>query len=349
MRRTLDAYVAAFNAHDARKLADCYKPEAVVATTGPSGLAEHRGRDAIEKQHIGLFSSMPDIRMATERVLVQGDVAVQQWASVATYKPANDPNAVAKPVGIRGLTLFWIDTSDGQVRRDHTYYDAATLSVQMGMHKGRVRPPPTLPGGAGEWVMAGGPNEARNVETVKALWSAVERKDDKIWGDAYTEDVQLVNINEAEDRRGRKTAKEALGVLVRAFPDIKLTPQNAWGVGDFVVAEAVLGGTHKNALGPFNPTHKAVTFHFVDVFQFRDGKIAQATSYASNLEMLTQIGVGAPPAKPKKPAATGGGGGSPGSAAAKTPAKDGAPKPPANKPAAKPPATTPPAPPKPKP
>jgi len=319
-----------------------------VASTGPAGLTENRGRAPVEHEHAALFSSMPDIRLATERVLVSGDVLVQQWASVATHKPANDPKAVAKPIGIRGLTIFWIDTSDGQVRRDHTYYDAATISVQMGMHKGHVRPAPTLPGGAPEWVMAGGANEAQNVQTVKALWSAVERKDDKVWGDAYTEDVQLVNVNEAEDRRGRKTAKESLGVLVRAFPDIKLTPQNAWGIGDFVVAEAVLGGTHKNALGPFNPTNKAVTFHFVDVFQFRDGKIAQATSYASNLEMLTQIGMGAPPAKPKKPAAAGGG--SPGAPATKPPPKDGAPKPPAAKPpAAKPPATAPAAPPKPKP
>jgi steroid delta-isomerase-like uncharacterized protein len=302
-KRTLASYLAAFNAHDPKKLSEVYRVDGVVASPGPNHMTEVRGRDAIEKSHVGLFAAFPDMKMGTERVLHGADVAVQQWATAATHKvelagikPTN------KPVGVRGVTIFWFD-GDGLVRRDHTYFDGATMSVQIGTTKGRARPAPALPAGEPEWIAAtGGADEVRNVEAIKAAWAALEKKDEKTFLDLYADDLSVVNLNEAEDKKGKKAFKDGFAVLGKAFPDLRLVPQNVWAFGNYVVAEAVMSGTHKGALGPFKPSDKPVVVHFVDVLQLKDGKIVQATSYASNLEMLAQLGVptkaGAPSAKP---------------------------------------------------
>src|SRR5262245_55535841 len=61
-RRAVSSFLAGFNAHDAKKLAEIYRPDAVVASPGPKGMEEVHGRDAIEKMHVSLFSAFPDIK-----------------------------------------------------------------------------------------------------------------------------------------------------------------------------------------------------------------------------------------------------------------------------------------------
>jgi hypothetical protein len=71
--------------------------------------------------------------------------------------------------------------------------------------------------------------------------------------------------------------------------------------GSYVVSEGVLQGTHKGPIGPFKATGKPVSLHFVDIVQFKAGKIARLQTWANGVELLTENGV----IKPQQPAAAG--------------------------------------------
>jgi predicted ester cyclase len=121
-------------------------------------------------------------------------------------------------------------------------------------------------------------------------------------------------MTQPETMKGKAAGKKFFGEMVKAFPDLKATNTNVWGVGDFVIAEGAMTGTHKGVLMGIQPTKKQVNLHGLDVIQFnKEGKIVKGTSYGNGAEMMMQLGLMPQPGAAK-----------PGTAApAKTDAKPG--------------------------
>ena len=67
--------------------------------------------------------------------------------------------------------------------------------------------------------------------------------------------------------------------MTKAFPDLKATTPNTWGVGDFVIAEgsASRAPTRAAFIG-IQPTKKSINLHGLDIIQFKDGKVVKGTT-----------------------------------------------------------------------
>jgi steroid delta-isomerase-like uncharacterized protein len=171
------------------------------------------------------------------------------------------------------------------------------------------RPVPTLATGAPVVVVStNAPEEAKNVEVANKMWAAFEKKSEADFLATQTDDVAWDDLTMPEPIKGKAATKKFFGDVTKAFPDVKVTPVNSWAVGDFVITENAVTGTHKGAFMGIQPTKKSMTMHDIDIVQFKDGKMVKGTTYGNGGEMLMQLGLlpmpGAKPtAAPAKPAA----------------------------------------------
>jgi steroid delta-isomerase-like uncharacterized protein/uncharacterized protein (TIGR02246 family) len=307
-KKYLEAEQAAWEAKDATKLAALYAEDGVLASPGKDGMKEIAGRSAIEAHRKEYFERVtkgfPDMKWTRGRVLAKGDTLIVEFAASGTdtggfmgAKPTN------KKVGVRGISIQWFDDK-GHVKKEHTYVDQATLMGQLGMGppgwKARAAAEAVPP--AAGWVEAkGGAEDDKNVEHVKAIYSAMEKKDEKAFLALITDDAVHSDLTQPTDAKGKAAAKAEFAMFTKAMPDIKVNATNSWGFGDLVVTEVEFSGTLKGAMGPIKATNKSGTTHNVDVSEFKDGKIARVTSYGSGLEFAAVYGL--LPPEPKAPPA----------------------------------------------
>jgi steroid delta-isomerase-like uncharacterized protein len=83
-----------------------------------------------------------------------------------------------------------------------------------------------------------------------------------------------------------------------AFPDSKVEVVTLVAQGDIVIAEFVGRGTHTGALvgpaGTLPPTHRPLDMRFVEIWQFRNGKIAAGRMYFDSATFYRQLGITVP-------------------------------------------------------
>lgn len=315
-RKTSEGLGQAINAHDAKKLASFYTENAVVKT---AGMPDITGRDAIAADWQKRFDMIPTAKSMVSRVFVKGDVVVAEWSWAGTHSvDMMGVKATEKPIGAMGADVMWF-TPEGLVKEQHTYFDMGTLLSQIGVSKAKGRPAPSLPTGAPTIVRGtDGGDEAKNVEAATKMFNAFEKKSDADFLGGASDDLTWDDMTQPEASKGKAAAKKYFTAMTTAFPDVKSSTTNAWGVGDFVVAEGTLSGTHKAAFFGIQPTKKQINLHGLDIIQFKDGKIVSGRSYGNGAEMMTQLGLMPTPGAAGAKAAP-----------AKTDAKPGAPATPA--------------------
>ncbi|MGW7265911.1 ester cyclase [Streptomyces sp. NPDC054842] len=89
---------------------------------------------------------------------------------------------------------------------------------------------------------------------------------------------------------GAKALKKVWGVLLRAFPDIRVTIEETIAEGDKVVSRNTVTGTHQGEYRGLAPTGRAVTYSEIFVFRFADGRIAEIRGVVDVLTQLRQLG-----------------------------------------------------------
>ncbi len=311
--KTLKGFVEAFNAHDAKKIAGFYAEN---ASWKMAGVPDSTGRDAIAANYAKLFEGFKDITTAPVRVFKKGDVAIVEWASTATHSgDFNGMKATEKKVGMLGADVTWF-TPEGLIKEHHVYYDVATVLSQVGVSKQKARPIPTLPTGLPPVVVSNGAaDETKNVDAVKTMNAAMESKKEADFLAASADNIEWDDMTQPQTSKGKAEAKKYFKEVTTAFPDVKSTVNNAWGVGDFVIAENGWSGTHKGTFFGIPATKKSVSVKGLDVFQFKDGKLVHGWSYSNNVDFMTQLGLmpkpgdakaADPKAGDKKPAAPAG-------------------------------------------
>jgi predicted ester cyclase len=89
-----------------------------------------------------------------------------------------------------------------------------------------------------------------------------------------------------------------------AFPDGKVEPVHIASDGDCVIAEFIGKGTHRGPLqgpsGTLPPTNRSVEGRFIEIWEFRNGKIAAGRMVFDSAGFMAQLGV-----TPQMGAATG--------------------------------------------
>lgn len=303
--------MAAWEAHDAKKLAALYSDDVAFGYPSMEGWRETKGRADLEKNMGEFFAAFNDAKVTTVRGFHVGDVVVLEWLLNGTHSgDFMGMKPTGKRLGYRGVSVMWF--GDAGVKREHMYFDHITFMGQLGVApKGMAgRPVMEVPADhKPEWVVASNSEaEKKNAELVSSFFGVWEKKDTKAFLDLLSDDASHVDYSMPTDPpKGKDAAKKQFETFVKAFPDMKMSAKNTWAAGDWVIVESEVTGTFKGALGPLKPTNKTGTLHALDVMQTRGGKMAQGFTYGSGAEFAGAFGLMPPkdkvtPAPGKPPA-----------------------------------------------
>jgi steroid delta-isomerase-like uncharacterized protein/uncharacterized protein (TIGR02246 family) len=283
----------ALNAHDAKAFASVFADNTVVAV---AGLNELQGRDAVEQNMKEWFETFKNIKLGFRRVWMKGDVVALEWVINGTHSgELFGVKGKENPIGHYGLSLVWFD-QDGKVKRENRYGELGTVLTQTGAAKGaKPKEIPTIPATAEVIVGKGTPDEDKLVDAAKAAQGTLAKKSEADFLGAITDDVEYEGVLFLDQVKGKNDAKKLFAGLTKAFPDMQFAPTTTMGVGEYAIVEYTMSGTQKGALGALPASKKPVTVHLVDIYKFKDGKIARAWTYQNTVELMTQVGALTPP------------------------------------------------------
>jgi steroid delta-isomerase-like uncharacterized protein len=124
----------AINRHDLAALAGLYALDCTVESPLAAGTVQ--GRQAVTKIHQALFDALPDLNFSQERILVDGDDAVQIATMTGTYTGGFmglPPSGKPLKVPIVVICHF----QDGLIADERRIYDFTGMLVQIGVLKAR--------------------------------------------------------------------------------------------------------------------------------------------------------------------------------------------------------------------
>jgi steroid delta-isomerase-like uncharacterized protein/uncharacterized protein (TIGR02246 family) len=293
----LKTAIEALNGHDAKKFASVYADDAFISVAGANDVT---GRAQIEANMAEWFQTFSQVKLGFSRVWMKDDVIVIEWVINGTHSgELMGVKGTQEQIGHAGLSVVTFGDGKG-VLRENRYGDLGAVATQIGAAKGaKARPVPPIPSTTETIVATSSADEAKNVELAKAMFSAIEKKSEKDFVAALADDVELEGFIHLAPVDGKEEAKKFFKAVTTAFPDAKFDVKRAWGLGDYVIAEYELTGTHKGALGQIKPTNRKVAIEGVDVMKMKGGKLSRAWTYTNGLQLMTQLGMFEPGAPPK--------------------------------------------------
>lgn len=133
LTKAIEAYNAAWNAHDVDAAMAMHAPDMVFHnhTAGESAQGEE------VRAHIeGIMSAWPDLRFETRRLYVREGLVVQEWTATATHvNPMRRGELEAPPSG-REISWDGLDVipfEDGLIKRKDVYSDSVSILRQVGL------------------------------------------------------------------------------------------------------------------------------------------------------------------------------------------------------------------------
>lgn len=294
----------ALNAHDPQKFAGVYAPDALIHVAGANDVS---GREAVAANMREWFEAFSQVKLGFSRVWIAGDTVAIEWVINGTHSgELFGVRGTQNQIGHYGLSLVTFDKDGSGVKTERRYGDLGAVATQIGAAKAaKARPIPPLPQTTETIVATGAESEARNLEVVKAAFAALEKKSEKDFVDALADGVEIDGFIHLQTVKGKAEGKKFFKAVTTAFPDLKIEVRAAWPIGDYVLAEYQVSGTHKGPLGDLTPTGRKVSFSAVDVVRVSDRKLARAWTYSNGLELMAQLGQfepGSPPKGGAKPA-----------------------------------------------
>jgi steroid delta-isomerase-like uncharacterized protein len=300
------------NSHDPMKFASVYADDAVIEV---AGLQEVRGRDAIANNMAEWFETFKDIKLGFSRVWVKGETMVLEWVINGKHHgQLFGVKGKEEPIGHYGLSVVTFNP-DGKVTSEHRYGELGAVMSQVGAAKGKAAPIPPVPEKPETIVSKGAPEEEKNAELAKKVFTSLEEKKEADFTANITDDMEQDGLFHLQTTKGKEEAKKFFKGFTTAFPDAKFDVKRTITFGDYAIVESIMKATHKGPLGTIPATKKPVSLHLADIVKVKDGKVARAWTYQNGLELQDQLGlhtVGAAgnvpasqaPAKPPAPAGT---------------------------------------------
>jgi predicted ester cyclase len=133
-----------------------------------------------------------------------------------------------------------------------------------------------------------------NEQIIRKAYDVAEKLDIKAWVESFTPDGTFTDMSIGVTYRGPDIGK-TVDVFAKAFPDMHRELYRFVTVGDVVIVELALQGTHKGPLmtpmGVIPPTGKRMDAPCCDVFRLVNGKIQSFNCYPSGTVMFAQLGV----------------------------------------------------------
>ena len=123
-------WMAAYNAHDALRIASLCADDYEGVDVGRAGL--HRGAGELRQVLEDYFRAFPDIVFTPEETIAESDRVVQVWTARGTHRgPVMNIPPTGRAVSIRGVSV--LSLCDGKVRRGLYLWDVAGLLRSIGL------------------------------------------------------------------------------------------------------------------------------------------------------------------------------------------------------------------------
>ena len=106
-----------------------------------------------------------------------------------------------------------------------------------------------------------------------------------------SDDFQFHDASNPSPVEGRDLFVSALEAWWKAFPDSQITGKMIIASGDWAAAEATVTGTHLGDFKGIPGTGKTVGWMFMEIAEFKDGKLRALRAYRDNMNIYKQLGV----------------------------------------------------------
>ena len=140
------------------------------------------------------------------------------------------------------------------------------------------------------------PSDAASVERNKAVsrrWIEVfNERDDAAEADVRAQDyVAYAPVSLEPAPLDSEAWTRFLSGFVEAFPDLRLTVEDAVGEGDLVAQRIHFAGTHTGEFQGLPPTNRKVEFSGLELNRFVDGRVVEHWFQMDSLTLLQQLGL----------------------------------------------------------
>jgi predicted ester cyclase len=140
------------------------------------------------------------------------------------------------------------------------------------------------------------PSDAPSVEHNKAVsrqWIEIfNERDDAREADVRAQDyVAYAPVSFEPAPLDSEEWTRFLAGFVEAFPDLRLTVEDAVGEGDLVAQRVHFEGTHTGEFQGLPPTDRKVGFSGLELNRFVDGRVAEHWFQMDSLALLQQLGL----------------------------------------------------------
>ncbi len=105
-------------------------------------------------------------------------------------------------------------------------------------------------------------------------------------------DQDAVDHDPAPDQKpGPEGFKDFFGVLLGAFPDLKLTPETVVCDDEHVCMAYTITGTHQGDFEGIPATGQPISVRGVEIVKFRDGKLIERWGSSDEMGIMKQLGM----------------------------------------------------------
>jgi ketosteroid isomerase-like protein len=134
-----------------------------------------------------------------------------------------------------------------------------------------------------------------NEAAIRNAYKVAEDQDIAGWVNCFTDDGTFTDESINVTYRGPEELGRTVEIYATAFPDMHRDLYAFYVIGDTVIVELALQGTHRGPLAlphrTFAPTGKRMNAPCCDVFQLRNGKIQSFNCYPSGTVVEKQLGL----------------------------------------------------------
>ncbi|MFD4023196.1 ester cyclase [Streptomyces sp. NPDC058576] len=129
----------------------------------------------------------------------------------------------------------------------------------------------------------------QNMASVRTAYQLVESGELDEAAQMLTENF-IANVPGSPDPlHGREIWSHGTKIMKDAFPDLKITVQDMFGVGDKVTVLVHFQATHQGAFQQFEATGRQVSYRSVEVYRFEGGQIAEEWVAPDLMSLMQQI------------------------------------------------------------
>jgi steroid delta-isomerase-like uncharacterized protein len=280
----------AWNAHDYEAFASIYANDCVVDSPTAGGVVT--GLAAIQDINRAWWSGFPDVRLATEELVVDG----YRIAAIVTARGTDTGGFMGLPPTGKpfALPMVILSTVDGEaIRHERRIYDFTGMLIQIGVLKAKATAglrslplPHVEPTTEGDGAL---PRE--QIETLLAAWHTAWARRDVDAVVAQHADGAVMDTHIAGRANGRREIRAVYERWWAGFPDSVMTPEETLVDGNRIVDVVTQSGTDTGGFLGLASTGKPFRLSVVWRFVVTQGVFSYVCPIYDFTGLLVQIGV----------------------------------------------------------